>query len=205
MFRKQTTLILWAALLSSPTWAAIDGNVVNEDPVGAPKSILSFEQNPTATTTMSIPTSSVDTTMTTTTKPTSLTSTHASTPSTTTIRGYHSWVDPIGGARDTREAVDRHSSGVMIGGLMILIVGLLGPLVLWCWIRKRRQQEEAEFAAYMAANPPPFPPGTNTRRHEMEMRNVPVYRPASPSGVAPPPTYQEAITSGRIPELPKYT
>jgi hypothetical protein len=91
----------------------------------------------------------------------------------------------------------RHNN-VLIGGLMILIVGLLGPLVLWCWIRKRRQQDEAEFAEYMR-NRPPTPPSRQFRPRPVEMQS----RPVSPSGIPPPPTYQEAIASGKMPEQPK--
>jgi len=106
-----------------------------------------------------------------------------------------------------REMANRANSNVIIGGVMILLVGLLGPLVLYFWIRKRRQQEEAEFAAYLAASPPysssTSPQTGNYRRQAVEMRSVPVNRPVSPSGVPPPPTYQEALASGRIPEQPK--
>jgi hypothetical protein len=91
------------------------------------------------------------------------------------------------------------NTNIMIGGLMILIVGLIGPLVLYFWIRKRRRMEEAEWAAVMVQNQAQAPPYQPPRRG-MEMS---VNRPPSPSGVPPPPTYQEALASRRVLEQPK--
>jgi len=203
----QIILFLLAALLARHSHAALVNDLLGANPI-VPTALIDVG-NPSAITTSEQPTSAsiTSSTLTTTTKP-------SKTPATTVFHDDQWWKAENPKDRQAeREMVTKKSQDVMIGGLMILVVGLLGPLMLYCWIRKRRREEEAEFAAYVAANPqypppgapgaPPSPQTSNLRRQEVEMRNIPVNRPASPSGVPPPPTYQEALATGRIPEQPK--